>query len=159
MDGYNLLHTDQKLAALAETKLEEARNKLLRQVALYASKKAVRITMVFDGRAGMGPDTRTGSTAVKVLYSASPESADDLISRIVEKDTKVWQMTVVSSDNRVANRARLAGARALLSSEFMARIKKVKGRKNTEQEKPEGLSEEELKDWLKTFGKGEGEKG
>ena len=158
VDAYNLLYADQELAELAGTNLEAARNKLLRQVALYASRKAIKITMVFDGRAEIGPSQAGGSAAVKILYSARPQSADDLIIRIVEKDPEARGITVVSSDNQVAGRARLAGASVLSSAEFISRLRKVKGTRESKEEKPDRLSEEEVKDWLATFGRGKDER-
>jgi len=74
-----------------------------------------RYTVVFDGQRG---GSRTiGGGGVQVLYSSAQETADDAIKRLAARD-----MTVVSDDREVCDKARNAGARAMSVGDFVRRI-------------------------------------
>jgi predicted RNA-binding protein with PIN domain len=109
VDGYNVTLSD---PATKDLTLEEQREALVARLA--ARRRDLlgdgEVTVVFDGVAGGGGDTRRG--AVEIRYARSPESADDLIARLAAGSG----VTVVTSDGGLARRVRSTGAAVVPSS-------------------------------------------
>lgn len=150
IDGYNLLFAWEELASLAERDMDRARRRLISQLATYATAKKVSLTLVFDSKAQLCQETSPTSGRIKVVYSSPPETADDLIVRLVEKALPPGALTVVSSDHQVATRARQRGAKAISCSEFLRRLEKFRV-PSTSSGQAEELSAAELEEWLKIF--------
>lgn len=149
IDGYNVTHAD---PATRELVLDEQRDALVRRLAGRGADLLGRgtITVVFDGVAGGACETGQGQVSVR--YARSPESADDLIVRLVT----AGDCTVVTDDRGLSGRARARGAVVLSSSACFERTstRKVTGRRYRAASAglPPGAHEitRELKDlWLK----------
>ncbi|MHB1016741.1 MAG: NYN domain-containing protein [Coriobacteriia bacterium] len=124
VDGYNVTRSDPATRSCA---LDEQRDALVARLAARGADLLGRgrITVVFDGVAG-GP-TDAGQGQVSVRYAHRPDTADDLIVRLVTaSDT-----TVVTDDGGLAGRARARGAAIVSSSACFegASSRKVTGRR------------------------------
>ncbi len=124
IDGYNVTRSD---PATRERALHEQREMLVARLAARGADLLGRgtITVVFDGVAGGQASGGTGSVSVR--YAHRPDTADDLIVRLVTSgDT-----TVVSDDQGLADRARARGAMVLSSSACFeqASARKITGRR------------------------------
>ncbi|MHB1135399.1 MAG: NYN domain-containing protein [Coriobacteriia bacterium] len=124
IDGYNVTRRD---PATRSCSLDEQRDALVARLAARGSDLLGRgeITVVFDGVAGGFPDAGQGQVSVR--FARRPETADDLIVRLVTGgDT-----TVVTDDGGLAGRARARGA-AIVSASVcfeQASTRKITGRR------------------------------
>ncbi len=151
IDAYNLLHADPSLAEMADRNLEGARTRLISRLMPYIRAKMVNVTLVFDGRIPMPPAAPSPSQRLKIIFSAHPESADDLIIKLTDRERSPKSLIVISSDNQVAHAASARGARVLSSSDFWKLTHKPGPREKGEVEKPEGVSPQEMDDWIRLF--------
>ena len=121
VDGYNLIHAMPELARLVTSDLERARDALVAKLAVYRSKRNVRITVVFDGRGTAGPQMRPPG-GVEVVFSRAPQNADAKMKTMLalEKSPRSW--TVVTSDNSIVLYVRDYGAKTIPSAEFAAKL-------------------------------------
>ncbi len=155
IDGYNFIFavTPLRIKVLKDKKL--GRDALIHMLEIYASSKKLNIKVVFDGKKGSFPRQRT--QYVDVIYSKSPEIADDLIVDIVKKAKAPKTITVVTSDNELKNRVRSLGAQITGAMSFYSMIKKPQKSSNDDTKKPEIASKEEFDEWMEYF-KGDEEK-
>jgi len=152
IDGYNLLYKDGVLKNQAERSLEEAREQLLAAVAAYRTGDT-EIVVVFDGRGGEGRRRASASRGVQVRFSRYPQTADQLILEIIEREKRRRSLTVVTSDRKDIGRiAQAEGVRWISSESFLRRLRRAPRRAVSEGEKPAGPSSEEMDYWLKRFG-------
>ncbi len=155
VDGYNLIHAMPELARLVDTDLERARDALVAMLAVYRSKRNVRITVVFDGRGTATQQTRPPG-GVEVVFSRAPQNADAKIKNMLalEKNPRSW--TVVTSDRSIVIFARDYGAKTIPSAEFAAQlgpgIPNLGSGRPVEQEAP--LSPAEVLEWEEYFRRG-----
>lgn len=118
LDGYNVIRRDPDLRAAEAESLERARATLLRVVVEAARRSGDRFTVVFDGAPGYA--SRAPGGQIDVVFSRPPESADDVLVTLARRlrDGAI----VVTSDRRVQDAARRAGATALASETFVAAL-------------------------------------
>lgn len=99
VDGYNVIHADDRYTKLAGSDLDAARARLIGDVSNYAAGR-IRASVVFDGN----PETTIQApprhiAGVAVLFSAAGASADDLIESLVQRwRERGERVTVVTSD-------------------------------------------------------------
>ena len=148
VDAYNVIHRTPSLRPGADRTLAEARDKLLNLLSWVYGTGDARFIVVFDGKEGGGREQH--SERVEVRFSQPPQSADDVIRRLVEEyldhDDRV---TVVTADLEVARHARAMGAEISISDLFMASA--LGPTAPGEAEKPTTLSKKELEDWAELF--------
>jgi predicted RNA-binding protein with PIN domain len=158
VDGYNLMHAMPELVRLVETDLERARDALVSKLAVYRSKRNVRVTVVFDGRGTATQQTRPPG-GVEVVFSRPPQNADAKIKNMLalEKNPKSW--TVVTTDNSIVIFARDYRAKTIPSAEFAAQLGPVRQSQvpsrsgpRVDQEAP--LSPTEVLEWEEYFRRG-----
>ena len=151
IDGYNLIHRTPALKPGADRTLEASREKLLNLLAWAFGPGAVRFLVVFDGAASGGRDDR--SDRVEVRFSRPPETADDLIRRLVEdRVDRAERVTVVTADLEVARHARAMGAEVAISDLFLASV--LGPRDSESPEKPATLTKQDLEEWAELFRRG-----
>jgi uncharacterized protein len=151
IDGYNLLHKDSTLKSHAKRSLEEARDRLIAAVAAYRSGDT-EIVLVFDGRGG-GVGVGAPAPGVRIRFACHPQSADQLILELIEREGRKSRLTVVTSDWKDIGRiARAEGVRCVSSESFLRRLRNRPGRTPVETDKPNGLSPEEMDYWMRRFG-------
>ena len=115
VDGYNLIKTAPLLSQYERTSLRSARIAL--QKAL-AARRAVSISLFYDGDdEGGGGQRNWGS--LRIRYSSSLETADDLIMQEVQSRHGSKRLRVISSDRAIRNFARRHRIRTTSSSDFV----------------------------------------
>ncbi len=122
LDGYNIIHSDEKLAKTARISLEAGRDELIRMVSSSATMRGEKISLVFDGRSG-SPNA-SATSRVQVIFSTHPESADDLIKSMIGNYRKRRSILVVSNDRSIADYAKECGADVVGSKDFLLLIRR-----------------------------------
>jgi predicted RNA-binding protein with PIN domain len=106
---------------------DRAVRRLVQELDRYAAATGEDVTVVFD----RGPrDVAPGAHgAVTVAFASRPgrNAADDEIVRILARDEVPQTFRVVTSDRRLAERARQLGARVTSSSGFRRRLDAAAG--------------------------------
>ncbi len=151
VDGYNLILRTPQLRPEAGRSMHDARKKLLNLLAWTVGGREARFIVVFDGTgSGSGGGGGGGGGRVAVRFSRPPETADDVIRRVVEEEIgRVEHLTVVTADLEVARHARAMGADIALSDLFLASA--LGPRAEGDPEKPAALSKKELEEWVTLF--------
>ena len=107
-----------------------ARTALLQRIRSAEQRCGDPFTVVFDGDVAPGPAASSGR--IEVRFSRPPRTADDVLVELVRRLGS--GAIVVSSDAKVQNAARRAGAAAVASDRFLAALDGVP---------PEGADDEE----------------
>jgi predicted RNA-binding protein with PIN domain len=150
IDGYNLVHRTPSLRPGPDRSLHEARQKLLNLLSWTVGRGEATFLVVFDG-ADAGA-RGAGGGRVEVRWSRPPETADDVIRRIVEESMNRYErVTVVTADLEVARHARAMGADVSLSDLFITSVLGAAGAAETPGEKPTALTRRELEEWAEVF--------
>jgi predicted RNA-binding protein with PIN domain len=89
----------------------------------WAAAEGHRVTVVFEKP--MSPPIDSAVIEIAHAPRAAADSADDEIIRLVRADRRPQDITVVTSDSRLADRARGAGASIFRSATFLALIESV----------------------------------
>lgn len=149
-----------ELARHVGSDLEHARDRLVTLLAGYAAIRRVKVTVVFDGRGGQVPAVKPKAGGVEVVYSRSPQNADQRIKGMVAREKSPKSCTVVTSDNSIINHVRDYRARTVSSAEFAAKLDPSSlGRRASGVELRASTDKPEMKpgdvaDWLDYFRKG-----
>ena len=134
VDGNNLLGA----ARDARLGLPRDESALLRLLDRFAQARRSEILVVFDGPAGArraaGHADRVGRARVR--YAGSGRQADDLIVEMIAGWNNPAEITLVSSDNQLRGRAKVAGARVLGCAEFAGRLRDATSGSTSEDDKP-----------------------
>ena len=121
VDGYNLIRASASLSRQERLGLEEGRQALLERLVAYKRVKAWPVTVVFDAAEGYGLGEKTEKVSgIRVVYSRIGQTADDIIARMARRMGN--QALVVTSDRELGRRVEAAGATAVDSLEFEARL-------------------------------------
>ncbi len=124
IDGYNLLHCFFRGQHLRFPSLEEARERLLRELAAYQSQKTHRVIVVFDGwKNGVSIEQHQQQGQIKIIYSRLGEKADEVIKRLL---VQTASPVVISSDWEIRNFAADRGVTSVPAMEFVNRLRKAK---------------------------------
>jgi predicted RNA-binding protein with PIN domain len=125
VDGYNLIRQSDVLRLHERQGLEAGRRALVHLLAGYRKTRGHRITVVFDGWLGGPPqEERDREGGIEIIYSRRGEKADEVIKRLARQRTD--ETMVVTADRPVMDAAIRAGATAIPSREFEARIRQVR---------------------------------
>ena len=106
---------------------DRAVRRLIHELDRYAAATGEDVTVIFDRRP---PDVQPGGHGAAVVAFASQpgrNAADDEIVRVLAADPAPGSVRVVTSDKRLAERARLLGARVRSSAGFRRRLDEVAG--------------------------------
>lgn len=104
IDGYNVTKTGYGGLPLATQ-----RDRLVQSLGALAARTGDEVTCVFDG-ADRPPVMPGAPRGVRVLFSRTGETADELIRRLVAAEPVGRPVVVVSSDREVADGVRRSGA-------------------------------------------------
>lgn len=115
VDGYNVIRREPGLAAREQVSLQVGRHALCQLLMAAARVSGDQFIVVFDGTRGGGSEFSV--RGVRVLFSKAPERADHLIARLATAG-----VAVVSNDRDVCRAAERAGAIAISSDGFLARV-------------------------------------
>jgi predicted RNA-binding protein with PIN domain len=145
IDGYNLLFRE--LDPGPGTSLQDLREEFIRRVDA-ARFQGQRVIVVFDGKPRMPPSARS-SEGVRVLYSKTPRSADDLIVSLVERAAR-GAVTVLTHDRGLIRRVKSAGGR-IGEPESFFEVPMRRRAPDRKREKPPAPTGRELDDWEALF--------
>ncbi|GAS83610.1 MAG: NYN domain-containing protein [Paenibacillus sp.] len=99
VDGYNMIGDWPELTRLAESGLEEARNRLLFRLADYQAFSGRRVIVVFDAYLVPGLGKSFTQSKVQIYFTKEKETADECIERLVrELSMRRRQIYVATSD-------------------------------------------------------------
>jgi predicted RNA-binding protein with PIN domain len=104
---------------------DRAVRRLIHELDRYAAATGEDVTVIFDRRP---PDVQPGGHGAAVVAFASRpgrNAADDEIVRVLAADPARSSVRVVTSDKRLAERARALGARVRSSAGFRRRLDAV----------------------------------
>jgi len=152
IDGYNLLHEIDKTNREDEPISDIALCLLVNRYLRAAGEKG---QIIFDGT---GPPQKTAFdyiTNLEVVFAGSGSDADTVIEDKITASTAPKRLTVVSSDRRLIRAARLRKAGTIKSDTFWDDVQKQMRRKKKfkePQQKRDGLTESETRQWLEFFG-------
>lgn len=111
IDGYNV-----SMSRWPALTIAQQREALIAVCAGIAHRWGTAISLVFDGDDHV---VAPGHRTVRVLFSATGETADDVIRRQVAALPVTRQVVVVTSDQAVASDVRAAGAHVVASQAFL----------------------------------------
>jgi predicted RNA-binding protein with PIN domain len=152
VDGYNVIHADDRLKKTVKRDLQAARQQLTNRIARYLERKNLQVTLVFDGRGGLTDVDIQIPGKLQILFSSSGQTADEVIMEMLYASSNPRKYTVVTSDMAdIGRAARASGAQLLSSREFLDRIRVKPGEAQTRQE--EDTPVEDIDYWLKKFEK------
>ena len=153
IDGNNLLHAMHAHAPVPTV----GRETLVKIVEQWARAGDDDVTLVFDGavpRGGLAQ--QMASSRITVRFSA-PDTADDVIVRMVHASPHPTSIRVVTSDTAIRREARYRRCADTDAVTFVAelypdaRASGPPSRKGAA-EKPRNVSPQETQEWLETFG-------
>jgi predicted RNA-binding protein with PIN domain len=123
IDGYNVIRADPHLLALERQSLDEAREVLIRTLASSPRLANDRVTVVFDAAMGARPHAHHRLVGrIDVVYSATGQSADDLIMAQAETLAGNGTVIVVSNDREIRDRCRAAGCQVTGSENLLGQL-------------------------------------
>jgi len=100
--------------------------RLTRRLAAYAGREGIELTVVWDGRehgrvvaAGEGIEIR--------FAPGGPDAADREIVRLIRADDEPASITAASSDRRLRNSVKAAGASGIGAGELLRRLVESEG--------------------------------
>lgn len=101
VDGYNIIFAWKELNGICErVSLEAARDKLLLIMSNYQGLKGINIIVVFDAhRVKGGTEKQERYNNMDVVYTKEAETADNYIERTTGRLTKLYRVSVATSDN------------------------------------------------------------
>lgn len=123
IDGYNLF--------FRTTRGEEGdnftreREKIILSLADQIQLAKLSAILVFDSAWHEGPAERKIKNQLEIYYTDLGESADDWIIAEVKRAENPAQLTVVTSDKKLAWRARVKGAQTLPVEEFLLLLRRL----------------------------------
>ncbi len=121
IDGYNLLGVRRRLGELQSGEFEQARERLLRDLAAYRQRKGHAVTVVFDGwQQGLPSERHEHRAGIEVIYSRRGERADQVIVRLAEEFGR--DATVVTNDREIVAAVSARGSAVLGAHEFDAKL-------------------------------------
>lgn len=121
IDGYNLLF---RLMHNAHDDLQTHREAIILDINKKAALLKLDISIVFDSTFQIGDRTRSHYDALEILYTAHGETADDYIIDELKQSTQPQKETVVTSDKKLAWRARTLSAHTESINDFLLWINK-----------------------------------
>jgi predicted RNA-binding protein with PIN domain len=122
VDGYNIVHAWPELKALLRHSLEDARERLIERLAVYAQQTGADVTVVFDAhRTASMAAAEESRAGIHVLFTRKGMSADHAIERMAyavagDRDP----LTVATNDRFQRDLVRGMGG-AVISAEELER--------------------------------------
>lgn len=160
IDGYNAIMRRKLLPKNSGEKgLEQARDRLLLELSAFRSAKNIRILVIFDGRDEAQPhNTGKRYAGVVCRFSRFPQTADDLIKEVIDHHDNRRQLTLITSDLRLAGVARAQGVNHLTVEEFYRRLGDRERESMISEKHDVKMSRAEVQEWLAIFAKSEKKK-
>ena len=161
IDGHNLIG---KMPGLELSDSQDELELILRLKGWVATARNRQVTIYFDGSGLGGYSQRLSSKDIRVIFAPTDKEADDLLMVRLNTLRNGRNFTLVTSDNRIRNVAKIGGIKVLKSEEFVEREgfdyhkeeKEAKRPSSTEPEPEKDqnpvISDSEVQEWLDLFG-------
>ena len=127
-----------------------ARRRLLEELAELASRKRLRLAVVFDGAEDAHFPDGSGFRGVKVFYARPGSDADARIVDLVERERNRKALVVVTSDAALTRRVRVCGVRVIRAGAFRRLLDEARSEESN-QANP-AIDAEDTGAWLRYFG-------
>ena len=127
-----------------------SRRRLVQDLARLAHVKKTRLTVVFDGAPDNSFPDGSSFRGVKIFYAHQGSDADTRILEMVEAERNRKNLTVVTSDGKLAGSVRVRGVRVMRSGEFRRILDQ-----SIDALPPGGATDveaNEMAEWLRYFG-------
>lgn len=122
IDGYNLLF---RLSLTeVERDLEVSRERILADLGSCLNELGLNASFVFDAHKQPGLGERSHRQSLEICFTDEGETADEYILKEIARSKAPRQITVVTSDKRLAAHARGMSAATLSVEQFIQWIKK-----------------------------------
>ena len=129
-----------------------ARRKLMDELAQFAARKRVSVTVVFDGAPEQHFADASSYKGVRLFYARRGSNADERIKELVEEARERHTLWVVTSDRALAEYVRRCGAQHLRAGQFRRQMEELATKAEQEAISEAGIAEEELPEWMRYFG-------
>jgi predicted RNA-binding protein with PIN domain len=97
VDGHSVIFASPELRKLHARRNALARETLIAQLTQYQDSSGVRVVVVFDGQ-GSQCSSENHPGQIQVIYSATGQTADQVIERLVATYAGAHDLTVVTND-------------------------------------------------------------
>lgn len=148
VDGNNLLAQTPGLSMNEPSD----RRRFVSSLAQFSRTRRCKVTVFFDGLPLQGWGSTTHLGAVTVLHSGRGRTADDAILEMIRRSRAPGDLTLVTSDRSLYERARHLGARAEAGHAFRRTLGRAGAKEAGDSEKPERPDQEEIDYFMERFG-------
>lgn len=150
IDGNNIIHSNPNWKVIFDEDKERAKNLLVQKVVNHFKDSKNKITIFFDGF-NFNHSFTNVSYNVSIKH-AKNKTADETILITIEKSQNPRNLVVITTDLELQRKAKLWGCKVVSSEEFIEQLDK---HENTNLEKPDELSMNEMNEWLRIFNQSE----
>ena len=99
VDGYNVINAWEKLKALSQINLEQARNELIDIMTEYQHYSGIKVIIVFDAHyVKNNSGKKDNIKGVDIVYTKENETADQYIERTLDAIGRLKKVRVATSD-------------------------------------------------------------
>ena len=120
IDGYNVIRQSPVFKKAEQEGLEVGRETLIKYLEAYRKLKKHKITVVFDGENAAHLSIQKERIAgISVIYSPYGQTADEIIKRMVMKNSN---LVVVTSDREIIDFVQRHRATSIPTTEFIPRL-------------------------------------
>lgn len=130
---------------------QQARRRLMDELAQFTGRKRVRVAVVFDGAPEQHFADGASYKGVRVFYAEHGSNADERIKQMVEGERERSTLIVVTSDRALADYVRRCGARVVRSGEFRKKMEEAAAA-SVHYDATEPSVNGELNQWMRYFG-------
>ncbi len=109
VDGHSVVFGWPELRKLHARRNVLARDELVKILTEYQDASGVRVVVVFDGK-GEKLSEESAPGGIQIFYSASDQTADQIVERLVAKYAGAHEITVATSDHLEQQTATTFGA-------------------------------------------------
>lgn len=149
IDGWNVCWKLPEISKYIPDNLDKARLRLNTIIKLYFLRKKVEYKIIYDGQPMV---YSTHHPNEPIQFSSNPEKADDIIIKLIKKQSDKKRWTVITSDRQLANRVKNLGAAIVSSESFIQKIRNTKKyQQNSDFRTDPKISDDEMNYWLKKF--------
>lgn len=153
VDGHNLI------GQLPDIDLSDPHDeaKLVLKLRRFAARVNKQITVVFDNGIPAGFDRSLSNGPVRVRFSSSRSTADDILKKMIRSQGNASGWTIITSDSEVRRIAMQCGMNVITSHQFARdltnSLRKAPPSEEAAKQNPR-LTPQEIDEWLSIFGDG-----
>ncbi len=117
VDGYNVIHTDDRYSALAGRDLDAARARLVSDISAWSAAEGASATVVFDGGGNPASDGVSHDIGgIEVCFSPAGADADAVIEGLARTAREAGQEAVVVTSDAATQWVAMGGRVTRMSS-------------------------------------------